>query len=60
MTSIFYTKFWSLIKFDVVKVWDSCVVPNYQNHTNVVLLTKIKKPLSPKDFRPIALCNVAF
>lgn len=30
------------------------------NHTNIVLLPKVDRPESMRDFRPISLCNVIF
>jgi len=32
--------------------------PSCFNHTNISLIPKNKSPNTPKDFRPIALCNV--
>lgn len=64
MTPIFYQKFWSVVRRDVIAVILGILNdghnPKPLNHTHIVLIPKIKNPSSPKDFRPISLCNVIF
>ena len=33
---------------------------SFINHTNVVLISKCKDPISAKDFRLISLCNMVY
>lgn len=35
-------------------------VPNWLNHTNIILVPKISVPLSVNDYRPISLCNAMY
>lgn len=35
-------------------------MPNDLNHTFVVLIPKVRKPIDMKDLRPISLCNVSY
>lgn len=62
MTPLFFQKFWSMCKNDVLPeilgILNHGRSPRYINHTHVVLIPKIKKPKTPKDFRPISLANV--
>lgn len=45
---------------DVLGILNNGHNPKPRNHTNVVLIPKVKIPDTPKDFRPISLCNVVF
>lgn len=64
MNPSFFRKFWSVVKSDVPKsildILNKNFDPSSINHTHVVLIPKVKTPVSPKDFRPISLCNVVF
>lgn len=62
MTPLFYQNFWNICKHDVLKevlgILNLGRSPKSINHTHVVLIPKVKKPQTPKDFRPISLSNV--
>lgn len=64
MTPLFFQKYWSIVKTDVLEAVFGILNlghdPTYLNYTHIVLIPKVKTPLSPKDFRPISLCNVIF
>lgn len=64
MPALFYSKFWSVIKPDllavVLGILNAEVSPSAINQTHITLIPKTKHPETPKDFRPISLCNVAF
>lgn len=64
MTPLFYQRFWLIIKHDVLNevlgILNNSHNPISLNHTHVILIPKVKNPETPKDFRPISLCNVVF
>ena len=64
MNPLFYQKFWLVVGDNVViAVLDflnsSCMTPRI-NHTNIVLIPKVKNPIKMSNFRPISLCNVIY
>uniref|UniRef100_A0A803PV25 Reverse transcriptase domain-containing protein n=1 Tax=Cannabis sativa TaxID=3483 RepID=A0A803PV25_CANSA len=64
LPALFYQKFWSKLKVDVVAV--SLNVLNNGadlqclNDTVVALIPKVDKPQRIEEFRPISLCNVIY
>lgn len=64
MPPLFFIKFWHIIKYSFIStcldILNSAADPTTLNHTFVVLIPKVKIPETPKDFRPISLCNVIF
>ena len=64
MTVGFYKKYWNTVGPDVTRLVlgflnrGECI--HAINHINLVLIPKIKNPSTPKDYRPISLCNVSY
>ncbi|KAM2745333.1 hypothetical protein PS2_021080 [Malus domestica] len=60
----FYKDHWTTVGEDVVKAikafWHSGNLLRKLNHTNLVLIPKVKCPKNMTQFRPIALCNVSY
>ena len=64
MNALFYQKFWHVVGNNVVlAVLDFLnngnMLPDI-NHTNIVLVPKVKNPERMSEFRPISLCNVIY
>ena len=64
MNALFFQKFWHVVGEAVVTVVldflnDGIMLPAL-NHTNIVLIHKVKNPEMMSDFRPISLCNVFY
>lgn len=63
MIPLFFLKFWSKCKndflYDILGILNHGHSPKHINHTNVVLIPKIKKLKTPKDLQPISLSNVS-
>ena len=64
MNALFYQKFWHVVGNNVVlAVLDFLNNGNMLldiNHTNIVLIPKVKNPERMSEFRPISLCNVIY
>ena len=64
MTVGFYKKYWNTVGPDVTRLVlgflnkGECI--QAINHTNLVLIPKIKNPSTLKDYRLISLCNVSY
>ena len=64
MNALFYQKFWHVVGDDVVNAMleflnDGIMLPAL-NHTNIVLIPKVKNLEKMSEFRPISLCNVIY
>ncbi|KAM1174400.1 hypothetical protein ACFX19_027537 [Malus domestica] len=60
----FYNDHWMTVGVDVAKTikafWHFGTLLRKLNHTNLVLIPKVKCPKNMTQFRPIALCNVSY
>jgi len=64
MNALFYKKLWHVVGEAVVTVVldflnDGIMLPAL-NHTNIVLIPKVKNLEKMSDFRPINLCNIIY
>ena len=64
MNALFYQKFWHVVGDDVVTVVleflnDGIMLPAL-NHTNIVLIPKVKSPEKMSEFKPNSLCNIIY
>lgn len=60
----FYQRTWSItgdaVSNSVMKILEGEKLPNGMADALLVLIPKIEKPETIKQFRPISLCNVTF
>jgi hypothetical protein len=63
-TTLFYKKYWSLIKIDVLNfIWNFFKfhhLPREQNHTFLALIPKVNGSHLAHQFKPISLCNIVY
>jgi len=63
-SAAFYQHFWNDINPSIIKevesFFDTGLLDQQHNHTNICLIPKTEAPTSMKEFRPIALCNVSY
>jgi hypothetical protein len=61
LNAAFYKSAWPWVGKDVLDLvtefYQSANMPSEINKTHIGLIPKIKAPVTPKDFRPISLCN---
>lgn len=64
LTGIFYQKFWHVVgpslSSEIRHFFDTAILPDGWNHTQLSLLPKVTKPTRMKDMRPISLCSVQY
>lgn len=64
LTGFFYQKYWHVvgqkITRDVLSFFQSSVMPEGWNHTQLCLLPKVTHPTEMTDMRPISLCTVQY
>lgn len=62
--AIFYQHFWHIVGSYVASYCIGLLQGGYSlvdiNHTNIVLIPKIKSPINMIHYRPISLCNVLY
>jgi hypothetical protein len=64
LNATFYKASWNWTGKDVYELLTSFYntgnLPTAINSTHIVLIPKINCPITPRDFRPISLCNVSY
>jgi hypothetical protein len=62
LNASFYQTYWDIIGGEItqtaLQILNNGGSPSSYNDTYICLIPKHKKPMTPADFRPIALCNV--
>ena len=64
MPAIFFQQYWHIVGPDAIQmvldILNGNISPTPFNNSFIALIPKVKTPESPKDFRPISLCNVIY
>lgn len=64
LTRSFYHRYWhivgSTITKEVLQFFQSAVIPEVWNHTQISLIPKVTSPVRMQDMRPISLCGVQY
>jgi len=64
MPALFFQHHWHIVGKDitcfVLDILNGVSIPGKVNNTFITLISKIKALNTPKDFRPISLCNVIY
>lgn len=62
LTGVFYQKYWHIVgpqlTAEIAQFFNSSIMPEGWNYTQLSLLPKIPKPSSMQDLCPISLCLV--
>lgn len=64
LTGIFYQRFWHIVgpglTAEIQEFFQSSIMPEGWNHTQISLLLKIPNPSQMKDMKPISLCSIQY
>ena len=64
LTGSFYHRYWHIvgptISKEVLQFFETAVIPEGWNHTQISLIPKIISPVRMQDMRPISLCGVQY
>lgn len=64
MLALLFQKIWGIVGTDVsglvLNFLNNWTIPDGLNHTNIILIPKVKEAKNMMQFRPISLCNVVY
>lgn len=64
MTAGFFQRYWDVVGEDIISAVQQFFRTGHLlksfNHTQIVLIPKVKTPLQVSQYRPISLCNVVY